>query len=57
MAWTMAWDRYAVAAAVLGQMSYAAAMSHKNLVHEVAVSAPAEGRKPLLGVLFDEVSR
>jgi len=53
----MAWDRYAVAAAVLGQMSYAAAMSHKNLVHEVAVSAPAEGRKPLLGVLFDEVSR
>ena len=57
MAWTMAWDRYAVAAAILKQMPYAVAMEHKEKVHEVAVDGTGEGFKPFLGVLFDEVSR
>ena len=57
MAWSMAWDTYAMAAAILRQMSFAAAMTHKGMVQEVAAGAAGEGRRPLLGVLFDEVSR
>ena len=53
----MAWDRYAIAAAVLGQMPYDVAMLHKDHVYETAVNAFGEDRLPLLGVLFDEVSR
>ena len=53
----MAWDRYAIGAAVLGQMPYAVAIAHKDRVYETAVNALGEDRLPLLGVLFDEVSR
>ena len=56
-AWSMAWDRYAVAAAVVKQMAFSASMEHKSRVFETAVNAAGEDRLPLLGVLFDEVSR
>ena len=39
------------------QLSFAAAMKHKQIVMEVSVSAHAEGRFPLLGVLYDEIAR
>ena len=45
------------AAAVLNQLSFIAAMKHKAVVAEVACGAASKGRSPILGVLFDEVSR
>ena len=53
----MAWDRYAVAAAISEQMPFAVAMLHKKMVLNVAVDAGNEDKTSLLGVLFDEVSR
>ena len=44
-------------AAVVGQMSYYAAMTHKATVAEVAYGAVSEGKWSIFGVLFDEVSR
>ena len=55
--WLAAWDSYALAAAVLGQMQYKAALQHKLVVQEVAADASAGGRKQLLGVIYDEVAR
>ncbi len=55
--WQMAWDRYSLAAAVLDQMAFCSAVEHKALVLEVAANAKAEGRSPILGVLFDEICR
>lgn len=55
--WTIAWDSYAVAAAMTRQLEYASAMVHKCQVLEVAVGAQGSERSALLGVLYDEVSR
>ncbi len=55
--WQLAWDRYSLAAAVLEQMPFATTVEHKALVMEIASGAKAEGRLPILGVLFDEVAR
>ena len=53
----MAWDSYALAAAVLYQMDFASPMAHKNVVCEIVSSADAEGRRWLLAVLYDELAR
>ena len=53
--WQMAWDRYALAAAVLEQFPFSKAMQHKALVLEISANAPAG--QSLLGVFFDEVAR
>ena len=53
----LAFDRYALAAQVTGQLSFQGAMKHKNVVTEVANSAGAEGRTRMLGVMYDELSR
>ena len=53
----MGYERYALAAQVLGQMPYFTAMEHKANVLETACLAKDEGMTPILGVLFDEVSR
>ena len=55
--WLTAWDRYALACAMVGQMDFADAMRHKSVVTEVASSALKEGKRSLLGVLYDEVAR
>ena len=55
--WVLAWDRYAICAAVLGQMSFKAAMQHKACVAEVAFGAASSNKSTILAVLFDEVSR
>ena len=44
-------------AAVLKQLSFKAAMKHKAVVAEVACNAKSRNFQPILGVLFDEVSR
>ena len=44
--WQVAWDRYAIAAAVLGQLSYAGASYHKSVVMEIAAMATKEGNSP-----------
>ena len=55
--WLIAFDRYALAAAATNQMSFKASMSHKNIVVDVAMTAASENRRPLLGVIYDEVAR
>ena len=56
-AWLLAWDGYAMACEVTKQLPFKAAMQHKALVVQVAADAVAEQKRPILGVLFDEVSR
>ncbi len=58
--WLLAWDGYALAAAMLEQMSYATALSYKAIVAEVAAGAGAESEKPrstALAVIYDELQR
>ena len=55
--WLQAFDGYAMAAHALDQLSFKAAMAHKHIVQELASSAMAEGRKSLLGVIYDEIAR
>ena len=55
--WLIAFDRYALAAAATNQMSFQACMNHKNVVVDVAMSALAEKRRNVLGVIYDEVAR
>ena len=55
--WLMGFERYALAAEVLKQMTFFTAMEHKANVLETACLAKDEGMSSMLGVLFDEVSR
>ena len=55
--WLQAFDGYALAAQALDQLKFSAAMSHKCIVQELASTAGAEGRRPLLGVVYDDVAR
>ena len=55
--WQMAWDRFALAAAMLEMVPYSAAMRHKQVVLEIAVSAATDERKPVLAVVYDELVR
>ena len=55
--WQVAFDRYALAAQIAGQLTFKDAMLHKSVVLEVAANAWMEGRRPLLGVVYDEVAR
>ena len=40
MAWTVAYDRWALAACFTGQMNLVAAMAHKDVVMQIALQAP-----------------
>ena len=55
--WQMAWDRFALAAAMLKMVPFSASMQHKGVVLEIAVSAAAEDRLPVLAVIYDELVR
>ena len=55
--WITAWDRYALGAAMVEQLTFTDAMKHKAVVTEVACHAMKEGKRSLLGVLYDEVAR
>ena len=55
--WQMAWDRFAIAAAMLEMVPFSAAMQHKQVVLEIAVSAAADDRKPVLAIVYDELVR
>ena len=55
--WQMAWDRFALAVAMLEMVPYSAAMRHKQVVLEIAVSAATDERKPVLAVVYDELVR
>ena len=54
--WSIAFDRFAIALAATGQLSYGKAMEHKALCQRVALEAN-EGRRHSLGVIYDEVAR
>ncbi len=55
--WQLAWDRFALAQAMTEQMPFAKTLLHKQVCMEISVTASAEERFPLLGVLYDEVCR
>ena len=55
--WNLAWDRYALAAAAVGQMPFHTAMTYKHVITEVAINALAEGKSPQLAVVYDELTR
>ena len=56
--WLVAWDRFALASqAIPGQLTMQQALLHRDVVINVACSAPAGGRTDLLGVLYDEIAR
>ena len=55
--WTVAFDKYALAAQATGQMSLAAAYAHKEVCLGVAFRAHIDGRTHKLGVVYDEVAR
>ena len=55
--WAQAFDRYALAVDMVGQMCFVDAIAHKNIVLEVSNLATSEGRTRLLGVLYDELAR
>ena len=55
---SVVWQHIHVAgSAVIKQMNYKTSMRHKAVVIEVACNAKSSDRAPILGVLFDEVSR
>ena len=57
--WSIAFDKYALAAACIGQMTLAQAMVHKEMCMKVAMAAGAgeTKRNRMLGVFYDEVCR
>ncbi|CAK0791693.1 unnamed protein product, partial [Prorocentrum cordatum] len=55
--WCVAFDRWAIVAALTGQMPLAASMSHKEVVMQLALSARACGRTTAIAVLYDEIAR
>jgi hypothetical protein len=57
LTWTIAYDRFALACAALGMMSYAAALAHKENCLQVALSATYKGRTTALGLVYDEICR
>ena len=56
-AWLVAWDGFAVAAAVVCCLSLAGANKHKRHVLLLCEQAVREGRNKLFGVLYDELAR
>ena len=56
-AWLVAWEPYALGAAMTGQLEFADAQAHKAVVIEVAAMAVIEGRSTALAVMYDEMSR
>jgi len=71
--WVAAVDRYAIAATVAGELSFASASAHKDVVLEACllngpsghvfricllqVCATAKKRKPFLGLIYDRLAR
>ena len=55
--WSVAFDRYAMAAACTDQLALAGAMAHKEQCLKVSMEAHLDKRGRLLGVYYDEVCR
>ena len=55
--WSVASDKYALAADVPQQLPLASALGHKNKCSQVAMQAHLKGRRHLLGFFYDEVCR
>ena len=55
--WLLAWDCYAIAAAMLEQMSFAGAMTHKQTVAQLAAQAQLEGKSVEVAVVYDRLLR
>ena len=56
-AWLVAWDRYSLAAAMTGQLSFASAQLHKDVVVKLACRACRQKRSTLVGVMYDNLVR
>jgi len=55
--WCVAFDRWAIVAALTSQMPLTASMAHKEVVMQLALSARASGRTTAIAVLYDEIAR
>ncbi len=56
--WNAAYDKFAVASAcVKSQLSYTAALAHKDVYLQVALRATLKGRRAGLGMIYDEIAR
>ncbi|CAK0831509.1 unnamed protein product, partial [Prorocentrum cordatum] len=55
--WCVALDRWAIVAALTGQMPLTASMAHKEVAMQLALSARASGRTTAIAVLYDEIAR
>ena len=55
--WSIAYDRYAMAAACTDQLALSGAMAHKEQCLKVSMEAHLDKRGRLLGVYYDEVCR
>ena len=55
--WCLAFDKYAIAAAATKQLSFDAAMAHKEVCLQVASRAQLKHRRHILAVLYDDVCR
>ena len=55
--WGCAFDRYALGAAACGQLSYTAALAHKDICLQVGERAGAKMRRPWLAIVYDRIAR
>ena len=55
--WTAAFERYAIGAQVIGEWNWVSAKCHLDICLRIAESAKAKGKKPALGMVYDEVAR
>ena len=55
--WSIAFDKYAMAAACTRQLTLANAIAHKDVCFEVAMTAHNDGLGRLLGAYYDEACR
>ena len=55
--WVMAFDAYALGAAVTGQWPLECSFTHKMLVLKLAAESKKENRQPQVAVIYDELVR
>ena len=55
--WSLAFDKWAMAAAAAEQLSFASALVHKQICTRLAMRAHLKGRGRPLGVWYDEIAR
>ena len=55
--WLVSWRRYGIAAVAAEQLTFAAVVTHENIVAEVVALGAAEGYGSAIGPLYSECER